>query len=61
MKANVLSVHPQPLGWGQKVKYSTLSEYGHVADQIKRNDMVVNNLPTEGSKGQQKSESSHIA
>ena len=27
--------HPRPLGWGQKVKYSTYSEYGHVAYQIK--------------------------
>ena len=42
--------HPQPLGWDQKVKFSTCSEYGHVAYQIKGNDacsnMVANICPS---------------
>ena len=33
---------PPTLGWGQKVKFNFLSEYGHVTYQIKRNDTCSN-------------------
>ena len=43
--------HPRPLGWRQKVKYSTILEYVQVAHQIKGNDtcsnIVANILPAD--------------
>ena len=41
MQAHIMSLHPWPLGWGQKGKFFSPLVRSHVAHQIKGNGVLI--------------------